>query len=133
MIGYGTDELPSFYHGASGLAVDSRVDSAEAAARVCLAQWELGHGGGLLIVQPPPAASALDPSEVEGMIENAVAQARSQGVEGKRLTPFLLDRLSAMSGGRSLEANIALIEANARTAAEIALALSGLESDRTSP
>jgi pseudouridine-5'-phosphate glycosidase len=126
VVGYGTDEFPAFYCRESGHALEARVDDPQEAARLMRAHWSLGLGG-LLIANPPPEAAALDPVEVEALIARALADAASAGVGGKRLTPFLLDRLNELSGGRTLEANVALIEANAALGAELATAILALD------
>jgi len=127
VIGYGTDDLPAFYSRASGLAVPLRRDTAAEIAAVMAAKWELGLGGGLVIANPIPAAAEIPAAKIAGHIEAALADAASQGVQGKAVTPFLLARLEALTGRASLEANVALILNNARLAAEIAAAYAGLE------
>jgi pseudouridine-5'-phosphate glycosidase len=122
VIGYGCDEFPAFYCRSSGLALDARVDTPEEAAAVLRAHWTVGGGSGVLFANPVPEAAALDRAEVEGWIETALAEADAAGVTGKAVTPFLLDRLAALSGGRTVEANIALLDNNARVAAQIARA-----------
>ncbi len=126
VIGYGTNEFPAFYCRQSGLPLDVQVDRPEAAARLIQAHWTLGLGG-LLIANPPPGAAALDPVEVEALVGRALDDVRSARVGGKRLTPFLLDRVNELSGGRTLEANVALIEANAALGAELAAAVLALD------
>jgi pseudouridine-5'-phosphate glycosidase len=126
VIGYGTGEFPAFYCRHSGLKLEARADSPAAVARVMAVHWALGSGG-LLVANPPPETAALDRVEIEGLIAQATKAARSAAVAGKRLTPFLLDRLNTASGGRTLEANIALIEANAALGAHIAKAYVALD------
>jgi pseudouridine-5'-phosphate glycosidase len=126
VIGYGTDEFPAFYCRESGLALDTRVDAPRQAARLLQAHWALGLGG-LLIANPPPRTAALDPAEVEALVGRALDDARSAGVGGKRLTPFLLDRVNELSDGRTLATNVALIESNAALGAELATALAALD------
>jgi pseudouridine-5'-phosphate glycosidase len=121
VVGYGTDELPAFYVRSSGLPLPHRVDDALAAARVVREQ--LARGAGIVIAVPIPASDALDRREAEAEITRALAAAERQGVRGAALTPFLLGQLSDATGGRSLAANLSLLRANARTAAQIALAL----------
>jgi pseudouridine-5'-phosphate glycosidase len=125
VVGFGTDTFPAFWARGSGLGLDRRYDSAEALARLLALQFSLGLGG-VLVANPIPAASALDPAEIEGHIATAVADAAAQGVGGKALTPFLLQRILELTGGRSLTANIALVENNARLAARLAVALAAL-------
>jgi len=122
VIGYGTDELPAFYVRSSGLPLPHRVDDALAAARV--AREQLARGAGLVIAVPIAAADALERREAEAEVTRALQNAERQGVRGAALTPFLLGQLSDATQGRSLAANLSLLRANARIAAQIALALS---------
>jgi len=118
VLGYRTDTLPLFYSAHGGPPVAARVESAEEAARVALAHWELG-GGGVLLGRPPD--DSLD--DVEPLIEEGVAEARRQGVSGQAMTPFILSFLHERSGGRTLAANRELVAANAGLAAEVAVAV----------
>jgi pseudouridylate synthase len=123
VIGYGVDELPAFYSVSSGLPLSHRVDSAEAAAAAIRAHRELPGAGGMLMAQPPPSDLALDRAEVDGWIAEAIADAQARGITGGAVTPHLLAHLAAASGGRTLGVNIGLIVNNARTAGQIATAL----------
>jgi pseudouridine-5'-phosphate glycosidase len=118
VLGFRTDELPLFYSARGGPPVSARVESAEEAAAIARAHWELG-GGGLLLARPPD--ESLD--DVEPLIEEALRNARERGVEGQGVTPFVLSFLHERSGGRTLAANHALVLSNAQLAAEVALAL----------
>ena len=122
VIGYGCDELPAFYSRSSGLAVPLRRDNAAGIAQVMRTKWDLGLGGGLVIANPVPSEAEIPAAEIAGHIEQALAEAEARGVSGKAVTPFLLARLEALSGGVSLEANVALVLNNARLAAQIAKA-----------
>ena len=122
VIGYCTDELPAFFTRDSGFGVDYRLDAPAEIARVMRAKQSLGLGGGLLIANPIPAGFALPRELIDGAIAQALVDARLQGVAGKALTPFLLDRVNALTGGLSLSANIALVLNNARLAAAVAVA-----------
>jgi len=122
VIGYGTDELPAFWTRTSGYPVDHRVDSPEAAAALIATQFALGLGG-VLIGNPILAADALDPNMISANIERAITDADRQGVSRKALTPYLLNRVFELTGGKSLASNIALVENNARVATAIAVAL----------
>lgn len=126
VVGFRCDKLPAFYCRESGLALEARVDSPEEAAAVMRAHWALDPGGGILFVNPVPETAALERAEVEAWIEAALREAATAGVTGKDMTPFLLDRLAALSGGRTLDANVALLEDNARVAARIARAYAAL-------
>ncbi len=122
VLGFGTSELPAFFTGASGIKLEHRVDSAEAAARVLHLHWDqLGQKSGVLIAVPPP--SPLARAEVERALAEALDDAQAQGIEGKALTPFLLAALSKATGGRTQAANLELLEQNARVAGAIAAAL----------
>jgi pseudouridine-5'-phosphate glycosidase len=115
VLGFRTDTLPLFYAAAGGPPVSARVESAEEAARVARAHWELG-GGGLLLGRPPD--EPLD--DVEPLIEAALGAALEQGVSGQAVTPFVLAYLHRESGGRTQRANKDLVAQNARLAGEIA-------------
>ena len=117
LIRFRTDELPLFYSARGGPAVPARIESAEEAARVATAHWEVG-GAGLLIAQPPPVS--LD--DIEPLIEQALKEAERQRVSGQAVTPFVLSYLHERSGGRTLAANRELAVANAGLAAQIAVA-----------
>ena len=123
VIGYGTDEFPAFYSVSSGLPVNARVDSPEEVARIARAHWELGLESALLVVQPPPAEASLPGEQIEAVIEHALEEAAQQAISGAGVTPFLLNRVGALSGGASLQANLALLRNNARLAAQIAKAI----------
>jgi pseudouridine-5'-phosphate glycosidase len=119
VVGYGTDEYPAFYSIHSGLHTSARVDNAAEAAELARAHWMLG-GGGILVTAPAPADSAIESKQVETWIEQALKDAQEQGIQGQQVSPFLLARVSQLSGGLSLEANLALLKNNARVAAGIA-------------
>jgi pseudouridine-5'-phosphate glycosidase len=118
VLGFRTDELPLFYAAHGGPRVSARVESAQEAAAVARAHWELGRGG-LVLARPPD--ESLD--DIEPLIQAGVDEARDRGVTGNDVTPFVLAYLHNRSGGRTLPANRALILANAELAAELALAL----------
>jgi pseudouridine-5'-phosphate glycosidase len=116
VLGWRVDTLPRFYAATGGPPVSARVETADEAARVARAHWELG-GASLLLGRPPE--ESLD---VDDLIEEAVAEARAQGVEGQSVTPFVLSFLHERSDGRTLAVNRELITANAALAAEVAAA-----------
>jgi len=120
VIGYQTDELPAFYSTSSGIKLKARTDSAEEAAQIAKAHWELGIEGGILLVVPPPADQAIEREVVEDWIGQDLAQAERDGIQGNAITPYLLEKVSAFSEGRSMQTNIALLKNNARVAAEVA-------------
>ncbi|MDR3474971.1 MAG: pseudouridine-5'-phosphate glycosidase [Devosia sp.] len=132
VIGFGTDEFPAFWARSSGYKLDRRYDTTADIARTIAQQFALGLGG-VLIGNPIPEADALAAGEIEAEIAKAVAEATHQGVSGKALTPFLLQRIFELTGGRSLVANIALVENNARVAAGIAVQLAALAATSASP
>jgi pseudouridine-5'-phosphate glycosidase len=121
VVGVGTDELPAFYTRSSGLALEHRVDGADAAARLVRAHFALG-GAGVLLCNPIPAGDALDPALVERAIAAALDEAARAGVRGKALTPHLLAHLARVDDGRFLRANRALAVHNAGLAADVARA-----------
>ena len=123
VLGYRTDDFPAFWARSSGRGVDRRYDTADAVAAVIDMQVRLGMGG-VLVANPIPESHALPAAEMEAWIEAAIRGAEQEGVARNRLTPFLLQRIFELTGGRSLAANIALVEHNAAVAAEIAVALS---------
>lgn len=125
VLGFGTDDFPAFWARKSGGKVDHRVDDGAAAAKVIALQFALGLGG-VLVANPIPESAALDAGEIETRIAAAIKDAEAQGVGRKELTPFLLKRIFELTDGKSLVANIALVENNARVASEIAVALSKL-------
>jgi pseudouridine-5'-phosphate glycosidase len=126
VLGYRTSELPAFFCRESGLGVDARVESAQEIARAMQAQWALGLQGGLVIANPIPEAHALPRERVDQAIDEALADASAQGIAGKAVTPFLLARVNALTGGNSLASNIQLVLNNARLAAAIAAAHAAL-------
>jgi pseudouridine-5'-phosphate glycosidase len=122
VVGYGTDEFPAFYSRSSGHPLSLRCDQPEQVAALMRAKWGLGMKGGLVIANPIPAAFEIAADAIAPAITSAVAEAQSRGITGKKVTPFLLARLAEVTGGRSLRANIALVNHNARVAADIAVA-----------
>ena len=124
VIGYGCRAFPAFHAVDSGLALAQQVDDATALARLMAAHWSLVPEGGLLICHPPPADTAMARHELEALVARALADA--QGVHGPALTPFLLQRLNDLSGGRTLRINHALAVANAGAGARIACAYADL-------
>jgi pseudouridine-5'-phosphate glycosidase len=124
VLGFRVDTLPLFYGAAGGPPVSARVESAAEAARVATAHWGLG-GAGVLVGRPPD-----EPLEdVEPLIEQALAAASAEGVSGQAVTPFVLSYLHRESGGRTQEANRALIAQNARLAGDVALEVAALEQE----
>ena len=123
VVGYQCDELPAFYSRRSGLPIDARVDSAEDVAKIFSAQRDLGIQSALLVVVPVPAKFEVPAEELQIVLTTALEDAEWKGIAGPALTPFLLSQMAERSGGSTLRANIALLENNARVAAEIARAV----------
>jgi pseudouridylate synthase len=123
IVGYGTDDLPAFYSRSSGLTVDVRADSPAEVAALWKAHRDMQLPGSLLVCVPPPEATALPADLVERAIDRALDRAQAEGIRGKHVTPFLLGAVAESTGGRSLDANVALLRNNARTGAEIAAAV----------
>ncbi len=119
VLGWRCDEMPGFYSARSGLSVDRRVDAIREVAAILRSRDELGLKNAVLLTVPVPEAAALDSSEVEEMLKNALRLANERSISGKEITPFLLSQMSEISEGRTLAANIALLENNARIAAEV--------------
>ena len=126
VLGYQTDEFPAFYARKSGLPVDHRVESAEEAAKIALCSWDAGLKSAVLLVVPPPEATALPSQAVERAIATALEEAAQQDIHGGALTPFLLGRVSKLTGGDSLRANLALLHNNAGIAGHVAAAMGDL-------
>lgn len=122
VVGYGTDDFPAFYSRSSGLPVDVRCDTPGDVAALMAARQALDLPAGLLVTVPVPAAHELPAAEAERAITQALQEADEQGIHGKEVTPFLLARVSVLTGERSRTANVALLRQNAGVAAEIALA-----------
>jgi pseudouridine-5'-phosphate glycosidase len=122
IVGYRCDEFPAFYARSSGFKLEHRCDGLHDLARMIRLQREIGPGG-LLIANPVPEDQAMEEAAIEARIAEAVAEAKSQGVGKKEATPFLLRRVVELTGGQSLEANVALIRNNAVLAAQAAVEL----------
>jgi pseudouridine-5'-phosphate glycosidase len=123
VIGFGSEELPAFYCRESGLKVDYVVDDEKEAVGIIRAMQDLELGGGIIIANPVPEEYALSMEYMNEMIEEAVRAADKEGIKGKKLTPYLLNKIKELTGGKSLKANIELVKNNARVAAKIARAL----------
>lgn len=123
VIGFQTEEFPAFFTATSGLPLTAVADSVEMIVRIEHAHRGLGRRAALLVVQPPPADVALRAEELDKAIRESLAEARGAGIRGPATTPFLLAAVERRTEGRSLRANVALLEANAALAARIAVAL----------
>ena len=122
VIGYKTDEFPAFFSEHSGLKVTAQIDSAKMIAKIAREQWLTGLRSAILVVQPPPTEFAMQADEMEDIIQIAIHEASEKMIRGAALTPYLLDRINQISEGKSLHANLALLENNARLAAKISKA-----------
>ncbi|OGO64943.1 MAG: pseudouridine-5-phosphate glycosidase [Chloroflexi bacterium RBG_19FT_COMBO_47_9] len=120
VIGYQTDEFPAFFSISSGLPVNARVNSAEEVAILANMHWDLGQPGSILVAVPPPAEVAMDFETVETVVQKALEEAQNNSIHGQSITPFLLRRVSELTEGASLKANLGLLLNNARIAAKIA-------------
>lgn len=126
VLGYGTDSFPAFWSRDSGLPVDARVDDPHDIARAMQAQWALGLSAGFVVANPIAPAHEMPRERIELAITEAVAEAEVRGIRGKAITPFLLERVNATTGGDSLDSNVELVRGNARLAARIAVAYASL-------
>ena len=126
VIGYRTDEFPAFYTTTSGYSVQSRINTAEEIARCMKVKWELGLEGGMVIANPVLREDAMDEEVIEEAITKSLKEASEKGIDGKAVTPFLLERISQLTDGESLKTNIALVCNNALLGAKLASAY-GLE------
>jgi len=120
VVGYRTDELPGFFSAGTGIRLSARADDVATIATMYRAHLALGRRQSLLVVQPPPSAFALDPSLIEEAVASAQRDADRNGVSGAALTPYLLAAVTRLTGGTSLDANLALLEQNAEVAGQIA-------------
>ena len=123
VLGLGTDEFPAFYSRSSGVPVPHRVESAAEIAAIVSGSRGLGYGGGVIVANPIPADAEIPAAEIEPFIARAVSDAHDAGISGPAVTPFILEALSVATEGRSIPANMALAEANAAVAAQIAVHL----------
>jgi len=123
VVGFCTDELPAFFAATSGIDLTTRADTPEDVAAIASAHFALGRQQSVLVVQPPPPEVALQAETVDRAVHAALAGAERDGVRGAEVTPYLLAAVARETGGRTLEANLSLLEANARLAAAIGVTL----------
>jgi len=123
IIGYQTDEMPAFYSTSSGLPVTESVMTPREIAEIARSHWEAGLASAILVVVPPPSEVAIPAELIEQAIRQALDESHQLHITGAKVTPFLLQRVSELSGGASLQANLALLLNNARLAARIAVEL----------
>jgi pseudouridine-5'-phosphate glycosidase len=119
VIGYKTDQLPAFYSKESGLKVPFRLDSYTDISEMMKTKWDLGLNGGLLITNPIPNEYSMDNSFINNSIEKALVKAKELKIEGKEITPFLLEEIKNITKGKSLESNIELVKNNVKLACDI--------------
>lgn len=120
VISYGTSEFPAFYSRESGYTTEYSMDTPEDIAQMIRLKYQLGLKGGVLVACPIPEEDEIPLDKIESIIQLALDECETKGISGKRITPFLLDRVQQLTGGKSLEANIRLVLNNARIGAQIA-------------
>jgi pseudouridylate synthase len=130
VVGYGTDEFPAFYSRESGLDVSINLDTPQDVVEFAKAHWKTGLQSAILVANPIPIEDAIPASEMEPIIEKASKEAKEKKIHGQELTPFLLERISELTKGKSMAANLSLLLNNARLAARIAHALRVVEKRR---
>ena len=123
VVSVGQAQFPAFFTRESGLNADFQLDSAAELADFIRTKWQLGLNGGVVVANPVPQADAMPKTEIDAMTEQALREAEAQGVNGKAVTPFLLARIKQLTGGRSLDTNIALVKNNAVLGAALAVQL----------
>ena len=120
VLGYKTKELPAFYTQKSGFEVDYQLNTANEIANFLKVKWEMNLKGGVVIANPIPTEFQLDYNSINEIIHSAILESEDNGIKGKEITPFLLDKVKELSYGKSLEANVQLVYNNAKLAAQIA-------------
>ena len=123
VLSVGQPGFPAFFTRESGFQADFQIDSPEDQAAFIRTKWQLGLAGGVVVSNPVPADAAMAPAEIDAIITQALGEAASQNVTGKKVTPFLLGRIKELTEGRSLATNIALVKHNALIGARLAVAL----------
>lgn len=121
VFGYGTDEFPAFYRRSSGLPIDRRYDSVAALASAVRLHLSLGFSTGVVVANPIPIADEMASELYDRALQTALLDAETGRIRGRAVTPFLLDRMRALTGGESVRANVALLRHNAQVAAAIAV------------
>lgn len=123
VVGYGTDEFPAFFSRQSGFKTSARADSPQEVADFARAHWEIGMPSAVLVCQPIPAENEIPRSEIDPIEEIASREAQEKRISGQALTPFLLQRVNELTGGKSMRANLIFLLNNAKLAAQIAKAM----------
>ncbi|MFR0019640.1 MAG: pseudouridine-5'-phosphate glycosidase [Paraclostridium sp.] len=127
VVGFETEEFPAFYTRKSGFGVDYKVESSLEVASALKAKWDLNLKGGMVIGNPIPKEFEMDYDTINNAIKSALKEAEEKNIAGKKVTPFLLDRVKTITEGKSLDANMELVYNNAKVAAQIAKDLSELK------
>jgi pseudouridine-5'-phosphate glycosidase len=127
VVGYGTDEFPAFYSRESGLDVSVNLGNPQDIVEFAKAHWNVGLQSAILVANPLPITDSISKSEMEPIIEKASKEAKEKNIHGQALTPFLLGRISELTNGKSMRANLSLLLNNARLAAQIASAMRASE------
>ncbi|HLR35235.1 MAG TPA: pseudouridine-5'-phosphate glycosidase [Tissierellales bacterium] len=125
VLGFKTEEFPAFFTRKSGFNVDFKINNKEELGKFIKVKWELGLKGGVVIGNPIPEEDEMDFDEINKAINDALKEAEEKGIEGKKVTPFLLDKVKEKTGGDSLESNIKLVYNNAKLGAKLATELIG--------
>jgi pseudouridine-5'-phosphate glycosidase len=121
VVGYATDEFPAFYSLSSGLRTSTRAETPAEIVEIAQAHWEMGMESAILVANPPPVETAVPAEEIESAIQQALSDAQNLQLSGQDVSPYLLERVSEITHGSSLEANLSLLTNNARLAAAIAI------------
>lgn len=130
VLGWQTGEMPAFYSRTSGLYVDEKIETAKEAAEIARARDELKMDGAILLTVPVPPEFEIEIGELEKVLHDSLELAEKQNVRGKLITPFLLSQMSERSAGKTLAANIALLENNAAVAAQVAARIEMMNDER---
>ncbi len=131
VLGYQTENFPAFYSRNSGLKTSVKVDTTEEIVKLAQAHWEMGMRSAILVAQPVPAGDEIPKEEMDYFILEASQEAIKKEIHGQELTPFLLQRISELTKGRSVRTNLALLLNNARLAAQIAKTMASMQRRRT--
>ena len=123
VVGYQTEAFPAFHSRDSGLKVSVKLDTPEEIVKLAKTHWKMGMHSAILVTQPVSAEDEIPKSEMDAYIVQASQEAVEKKKHGQELTPFLLQRISELSNGRSIRTNLSLLLNNARLAAQIAKAM----------
>jgi len=129
VLGYQSENLAAFYSRDSGLKLDVRVESAEEIAKIVKAKRDFGLDGGILISNPIPIEYAMESTEINRAIDEALIEMENSDIKGKNVTPFLLAKIKDVTEGKSLASNIELVKNNARIGAQVAFEICRLKGE----